>query len=84
MAVAAVMLILPVPVPASVLNPVGTALLKAVVVAAGQTNVPLLKVRTFVPVAVVYAVPTVSVFPLRSSVPLVSVSVFVDPIVIAF
>jgi hypothetical protein len=52
-AVAAVMLILPVPVPATVEKPVEAALLKAVVEAAGQTRVPPLKVRTFVPAAVV-------------------------------
>ena len=53
LAVAAVMLILPVPVPAVVVYPVGTALLKDVVAAVGQTSVPPLKVRFLVPVAVV-------------------------------
>ena len=52
LAVAAVMEIVPVPVPAVVVNPVGTALLKAVVDAVGQTNVPPLNVKFFVPVAV--------------------------------
>jgi len=53
LAVAAVMLILPVPVPAVVLKFVGAALLKDVVFGSGQTNVPPLNVRFFVPVAVV-------------------------------
>jgi len=52
-AVAAVMLILPVPVPAVVVKLVGATLLKAVAVAAGHTKVPALKVRFFVPAAVV-------------------------------
>jgi len=79
--VAAVMEIVPVPVPAVVVNPVGTLLLNAVDVAAGQTNVPPLKVKFFVPVAVVNAVPTVKVFPFKSNVPLVNVAVLVEPIV---
>ena len=83
LAVAAVMDIVPVPVPAVVVNPVGTALLNAVVAAVGHINVPLLNVRFLVPVAVVYAVPTVSVFPLRLIVPLVCVRVREDPIVSA-
>ena len=61
LAVAAVMEIVPVPVPAVMVKLVGLALLNAVVVAAGQTNVPPLKVKFFVPVAVVNAVPTVNV-----------------------
>ena len=61
LAVAAVMEIVPVPVPAVVVNPVGEALLKAVVDAVGQTNDPPLNVKFFVPVAVVNAVPTVNV-----------------------
>jgi len=52
-AVAAVMLIVPVPVPAVVVKLVGWALLKEVVVADGMVSVPPLKVRFFVPLAVV-------------------------------
>ena len=61
LAVAAVMEIVPVPVPAVVVKLVGAALLNAVVAAVGQTNVPPLNVKFFVPVAVVNAVPTVNV-----------------------
>ena len=53
LAVAAVMLILPVPVPAVVVKFVGPALLKDDVFALGQTSVPPLNVRFFVPAAVV-------------------------------
>ena len=81
LAVAAVMEITPVPVPAVVVKLVGAALLNAVVVAAGQTNVPPLKVRFFVPVAVVNAVPTVYVKPFKSNVPLVKVVATVVPVV---
>jgi hypothetical protein len=73
LAVAAVMEITPVPVPAVVVKPVGTALLNAVVAAVGQTNVPPLKVKFFVPVAVVNAVPVVQVCPFKSNVPFVNV-----------
>ena len=59
--VAAVIEIDPVPVPAVVVKLVGAALLNAVVEAVGQTNVPPLNVKFFVPVAVVNAVPTVNV-----------------------
>ena len=61
LAVAAVMEIVPVPVPAVVVKLVGAALLNDVVFAVGQTNVPALKVKFFVPVAVAKAVPTVNV-----------------------
>ena len=61
LAVAAVMEIEPVPVPAVVVKLVGAALLNAVVAPVGQTNVPPLNVKFFVPVAVVNAVPTVNV-----------------------
>ena len=81
LAVAAVMEIVPVPVPAVVVYPVGAALLNAVAAAVGQISVPPLKVRSLVPVPVVYAVPTVSVLPFRLIVPLVCVSVRADPIV---
>jgi len=52
LAVAPVMLILPVPVPAVVVKFVGLALLKAVVEAVGQIRVPPLNVRFFVPTPV--------------------------------
>ena len=78
---AAVMLILPVPVPAVVVYAVGAALLKAVAVPAGQTKNPLLNVRFFVPAAVAYDVPTVRVLPFRSMVPLAWVNARAVPIV---
>ena len=81
LAVAAVMEIVPVPVPAVVVNPVGCALLNDVVFGSGQIKVPPLKVRFFVPVAVVNLVPTVNVFPNKSNVPLVNVAFLVEPIV---
>lgn len=80
LAVAAVMRISPEPVPAVVVKLVGTALLNAVVEAAGQVRKPPLNVMFFVPAAVAYEVPTVSVLPLRSRVPFVWVNVRVDPI----
>ena len=83
LAVAAVMEIVPVPVPAVVVKPVGAALLNAVVAAVGQTNVPPLNVKFFVPVAVVNAVPTVYVKPFKSNVPLVNVVVTPVPVVSA-
>ncbi len=70
LAVAAVMLIVPVPVPAVVVKLVGFALLNAIVLAAGHTSVPPLKVRFFVPTPVLYVAPLVKVKPLRSRVPL--------------
>ena len=81
LAVAAVMEIVPVPVPAVVVKPVGELLLIAVAAAVGQSNVPALKVKFFVPAAVVNAVPTVNVCPNKSSVPLVRVAVLVEAIV---
>lgn len=80
---AAVIEIVPVPVPAVVVNPVGAALLNDVVFAVGQTNVPPLKVKFFVPVAVENLVPTVYVKPFKSNVPLVSVVVTPVPVVSA-
>jgi hypothetical protein len=74
-AVAAVILIVPVPVPAVVVNPVGTALFHAVVVAAEHAIVPPLNVMFFVPVAVTKVVVGVSVYPAKSKVPDVSVTV---------
>ena len=78
LAVAAVMEIAPVPVPAVVVNPVGVRLLNDVVVAAGQTNVPPLKVKVFVPTPVVKSVPTVYVKPFKSNVPLFNVVATVE------
>jgi len=52
LAVAAVMLILPVPVPAVVLKFVGAALLNASTAAAEHRSVPPLKVKSLVPAAV--------------------------------
>lgn len=68
------------PVPAVVVKPVGTALLKVVVEAATITIEPPLKVKFLVPVAVKNVVvelvlDSVNVCPLRSSVPLASVTV---------
>ena len=83
LAVAAVMEIMPVPVPAVVAKLVGAALLNDVVFGSGQTKVPPLKVKFFVPVAVVKRVPTVNVLPFKSKVPLVKVAVLVEPIVSA-
>jgi hypothetical protein len=61
LAVAAVIEIVPVPFPAVVVKLVGAALLNDVVFGSGQTSVPPLKVRFFVPEAVVKRVPTVNV-----------------------
>ena len=69
------------PVPAVVVKLVGAALLNAVVLAVGHTRVPPLNVKFFVPVAVVNAVPTVSVCPFKFNVPLFIVKVPVEPIV---
>ena len=82
LAVAAVMEIMPVPVPAVVVKPVGLALFQAFPVPAKRT-VPPLKVRFFVPVVVVNDAPAVNVLPLRSTVPLARVTVLVDPAVMA-
>lgn len=54
LAVAAVMEIVPVPVPAVVVKLVGAELLNAIVDAPGHTNVPPLNVRSLVPVVVTY------------------------------
>jgi len=51
LAVAAVIEIMPVPVPAVVVNPVGLALSQAVALAAEQAKVPPLNVKFFVPAA---------------------------------
>ena len=72
---APVMDIVPVPVPAVVVKLVGAALLNANTPVLGQTNVPPLKVRFFVPVAVENLVEFVAVYPAKLSVPFVNVSV---------
>jgi hypothetical protein len=71
LAVAAVILIVPVPVPAVVVKLDGDALLNAVVEAAGQTNVPPLKVKFFGEKLedVINPEPTVKVLPFKSNVP---------------
>ena len=74
LAVAAVMEIAPVPVPAVVVKPVGPPLLNDEVFGSGQTNVPPLNVKFFVaPVKVRNLVPTVYVKPFKSNVPLCNV-----------
>ena len=78
LAVAAVMEIVPVPVPAVVVNPVGALLLNDVVFGSGQTKVPPLKVKFFVPVTVVNLVPTVYVKPFKSNVPFTICVKFVE------
>ena len=70
---AEVMEIVPTPVPAVVVKLVGAALLNAIAAAAEQNIVPLLKVRFFVPVAVVNLTAAVNVFPFKFNVPLVNV-----------
>lgn len=69
LAVAAVMEIVPTPVPAVVVKLVGAALLNAVVFAAEISNVPLLNVRFFVPVTVENLTVCVAVYPAKSNVP---------------
>jgi len=83
LAVAAVIEIVPVPVPAVVVKLLGCVLLKANELAPGQTNVPPLKVMFLMPAATIYCVPTVSVLPLRSILPLVCVKFRAVPIVSA-
>jgi hypothetical protein len=78
LATAAVREITPVPVPAVVVNPVGAALLNAVVLALIIVIVPPLKVRFFVPVAVTNLVTACNVFPSKSTVPFVNVTVVPD------
>ena len=73
--VAAVIEIVPVPVPAVVVKLVGCALLNAVVLAPVINIVPALNVRFFVPVAVVNLTDCVVVYPAKSSVPLVNVRI---------
>ena len=64
---AAVMEIVPVPVPAVVVNPVGKGLLNATTLAFVQTKSPPLKVRFFVPVTVVNLFDAVQVLPFKSN-----------------
>jgi hypothetical protein len=72
LAVAAVIEIVPVPVPAVVVNPVGTLLYQAVLVAAEQTTVPPLNVKFFVPGKVTTAEVAVNVKPAKFNVPFIS------------
>ena len=78
LAVAAVIEIVPVPVPAVVVKPVGEALLNDVVFGSGQTNVPPLKVKFFAPVTVKNLVPTVCVKPFKSNVPFTNCVIAVE------
>ena len=78
LAVAAVMEIVPVPVPAVVVKFVGAPLLNDVVFGSGQIKVPPLNVKFFVPNAVVKLVPTVNVKLFKSNVPLLNVVAAVE------
>ena len=64
----------PTPVPAVVVNPEGAALLKAVAIVPVMRIDPPLNVIFFVPAAVVKACGQVTVFPFRSTVPLVRIN----------
>jgi hypothetical protein len=66
---AEVMEIVPMPVPAVVVNPVGAALLNIFVAAPVHTILPPLNVIFFVPVEIVTLIDTVQVFPFKSIVP---------------
>ena len=70
-----VMEIVPVPVPAVVVKLVGAALLNANAPAPEQNIVPPLKVKFFVPPAVTNLTEEVLVYPAKSNVPFVNVSV---------
>ena len=78
LAVAAVIEIVPVPVPAVVVNPVGLPLRNAVVPEFAQTNVPPLNVKFFVPKLVCNLFDVVQVFPFKSNVPFVNVIIVPD------
>jgi hypothetical protein len=67
--------IVPVPVPAVVVNPVGAGLLNEFAPLSEQAKVPPLNVRFFVPVAVVNLNEGVAVYPAKLSVPFVNVRV---------
>jgi hypothetical protein len=71
LAAEAIIEIVPVPVPAVVVNPVGSGLTNEFTVPRLQAKVPPLNVRFFVPVAVVNLPPAVKVFPSKSNVPFV-------------
>lgn len=75
LALVAVMEIVPVPVPAVVVNPVGAGLLNEFAPLSEQAKVPPLNVRFFVPVAVVNLNEGVAVYPAKLSVPFVNVRV---------
>jgi len=73
LAVAAVMEIVPVPVPAVVVKLVEKPLLNAITLAFEQTIIPALNVKFFVPDPVANLFVAVQVFPFKSNVPFVSV-----------
>ena len=75
LAIALVMEIVPVPVPAVVVKLVGAALLNANPPAPEQNIVPPLKVKFFAPPAVTNLTEEVLVYPAKSNVPFVNVSV---------
>jgi hypothetical protein len=75
LAVAEAMEIVPVPVPAVVVKLVGAALLNANAPEPEQNNVPPLKVKFFAPPAVTNLTEEVLVYPAKSNVPFVNVSV---------
>ena len=75
LSVAPVMEIVPVPVPSVVVKLIGARLLNDDVLESGQTKVPPLNVRFFVPVEIVNLIPTVHVKPFKSNVPLANVVV---------
>ena len=75
LAVAAVMEIVPVPIPAVVVKLLGAALLNANAPEPEQNNVPPLKVKFFVPPAVTNLTEELLVYPAKSNVPFVNVSV---------
>ena len=82
LALADVILMVPVPVPAVVVKPEANS--KKAIPLPGQVSVPPLKVRFLVPLKpAVYSLPTVRLNPLRSIVPLVCVNARVEPIVSA-
>jgi hypothetical protein len=73
LAVAAVMEIVPVPVPAVVVKLAGKPLLNAIMLAFEQTIIPALNVKFFVPNPLANLFVAVQVLPFKSNVPFVSV-----------
>ena len=78
LAIAAVIEIVPVPVPAVVVNPVGLLLRNAVAPEFEQTKSPPLNVKFFVPEPVCNLFDVVQVFPSKSNVPFVNVIIVPD------